>query len=95
MIHNACARKTTSLNGRWRIIIDSYENGYYDYRYQPQTAEGYFANRKPASKSDRVEYDFDQADTLDVPGDWNSQRGHGPQPKPGTLSGVRANRAAR
>jgi hypothetical protein len=24
-----------------------------------------------------------------------SQRGHGPQPKPGTLSGVRANRAAR
>jgi hypothetical protein len=30
-----------------------------------------------------------------APIQWSSQRGHGPQPKPGTLSGVRANRAAR
>ncbi|HEY6333887.1 MAG TPA: beta-glucuronidase, partial [Blastocatellia bacterium] len=35
LITNVGGRKTTSLNGRWRIIIDPYENGYYDYRHQP------------------------------------------------------------
>ena len=34
---------------------------------------GYFLDRKPADKTDLVEYDFDTSPTLDVPGDWNSQ----------------------
>jgi beta-glucuronidase len=74
LIQNVSGRRTQTLNGTWHAIIDPYENGYYDYRLQPQTADGYFANRKPSSKSDRVEYDFDASGTLDVPGDWNSQR---------------------
>ena len=72
-ITNVQARKSTSLNGKWRTIVDPYENGYYDFRMQV-SREGYFLNTKPKDKTDRVEYDFDQSDTLDVPGDWNSQR---------------------
>jgi len=74
LIQNVFARKTQSLNGAWRAIVDPYENGYYDYRYEPRRSEAYFANEKPSSKSDRLEYDFDRSDTLAVPGDWNSQR---------------------
>lgn len=66
-------RRATSLNGPWNIIIDPYENGYYNYRYEP-SADGYFRNRKPAAKHDLIEYDFDLSETLNVPGDWNTQR---------------------
>jgi beta-glucuronidase len=72
LITNIDGRKTTSLNGKWQIIIDPYENGYYDYRHHP-VQNGYFKNAKPKSKSDLIEYNFDAAETLDVPGDWNSQ----------------------
>jgi beta-glucuronidase len=61
------------LDGEWRSIVDPFENGYYSYRYEP-LADGYFENRKPASPSDLVEYDFDTSPVLAVPGDWNSQR---------------------
>jgi beta-glucuronidase len=74
LIQNVTARKTQSLNGDFNYIIDPYENGYYDYRREPQRVEGYFQNKKPSNKSDRVEYDFDASDTLAVPGDWNTQR---------------------
>ena len=72
-ITNVQARKSTSLNGKWRVIVDPYENGYFDFRMQV-SKEGYFLNTKPKDKTDRVEYDFDTSGTLDVPGDWNSQR---------------------
>jgi beta-glucuronidase len=68
------SRRTTSLNGEWNAIIDPYENGYYNYRYEP-SGDGYFKNRKPATKHDLIEYDFDLSETLNVPGDWNTQRG--------------------
>src|SRR5215217_6614213 len=71
LIQNISARKTTSLDGLWRIIIDPYENGYYDYRYEPST-NGYFKNARPQNEGDLIEYDFDTSDTLNVPGDWNS-----------------------
>ncbi|MDZ7291759.1 MAG: beta galactosidase jelly roll domain-containing protein [candidate division KSB1 bacterium] len=73
LVANVYGRKTTSLNGAWRAIVDPYENGYYNYRYQPRT-DGFFINQKPQSKSDLIEYDFDTAGLLQVPGDWNSQR---------------------
>jgi len=73
LIANVFGRKHQSLNGDWHTIVDPYENGYYDYRYEP-LAEPYGKNKKPASVSDRIEYDFDQSPTLKVPGDWNSQR---------------------
>ncbi|MCF8262076.1 MAG: beta-glucuronidase [Melioribacteraceae bacterium] len=65
-------RLTTSLNGKWNIIIDPYENGYYDYRYEPH-AEGYFKNAIEKNESELLEYSFDTDEMLYVPGDWNSQ----------------------
>ena len=72
LIANPEARKTTSIDGPWQTIIDPYESGFYNYRYQP-SANGYFRNAKPKSKSDLIEYDFDSSATLKVPGDWNTQ----------------------
>ena len=72
-VTNPGARHSVSLDGKWRTIVDPYENGYYDYRLQP-SKDGYFRNAKPKDKSELIEYDFDSSPTLDVPGDWNSQR---------------------
>ena len=74
LIQNVHGRAVRDLGGPWRAIVDPYQNGSLDYRGQPHTAEGYFADRKPASPSDRIEYDFDRSESLLVPGDWNSQR---------------------
>ena len=72
LIANTEGRKTISLDGQWETIIDPYETGYYDYRYEP-SASGYFKNAKPKNKSDLIEYDFDTSGSLKVPGDWNTQ----------------------
>lgn len=48
LITNIEGRHTTDLNGRWQTIIDPYETGYYDYRYQSSN-NGYFKNAKPKS----------------------------------------------
>jgi beta-glucuronidase len=73
IIINTENRSNISLNGKWQIIVDPYEIGYFDYRYKPSN-EGFFINRKTQSKSDLIEYDFNKADMLNVPGDWNTQR---------------------
>src|SRR6266702_1981149 len=73
LIANTDGRKTISLDGQWRTIIDPYETGYYDYRYQP-SADGYFKDARPKTKSDLIEYDFDTSESLAVPGDWNTQK---------------------
>ncbi len=73
LVANPDGRRTTSLDGDWRTIVDPYENGYYNYRYEP-ARYGYFANAKPRTPADLVEYDFDRSPVLAVPGDWNSQR---------------------
>ena len=75
---NGSGRPGLDLNGPWHVIIDPYETGYYDYRRQPLDAApvpkgGYFLDRKPANKSELLEYNFDESPTLNVPGDWNSQ----------------------
>lgn len=75
---NALGRSSCSLNGKWNYIVDPYENGYYDYRYEPfDQAEvpkgGYFLDQKPKDKTELIEYDFDLSPALWVPGDWNSQ----------------------
>lgn len=76
---NVDNRQTTSLNGKWKVIVDPYENGYYDYRYlpfdqaNPGSKSAFFNDSKPQNRWDLVEYDFDKAATLMVPGDWNSQ----------------------
>jgi beta-glucuronidase len=73
LITNVPGRKITSLNGEWHVIVDPYENGYYDYRHEP-IDNGYFMNRKPRDKYELIEYDFDKSETLNVPGDWNTQK---------------------
>jgi beta-glucuronidase len=73
LIANIGGRQTTSLKGNWKAIIDPYETGYYDYRYEA-SPNGFFKDAKPKSKSDLIEYDFDTSESLKVPGDWNTQR---------------------
>jgi beta-glucuronidase len=80
-IINVQNRQITSLNGSWKYIVDQYENGYYNYRYQPHdqqppnptSAEAIFYDYHPTDKTERVEYDFDTSDDIMVPGSWNSQ----------------------
>jgi beta-glucuronidase len=80
ILNNAYSRTSFSLNGEWNIIIDPYENGYYNYRYEafdltdPPSKNAYFTNTSPVDKTDLIEYDFDNSETLMVPGDWNSQK---------------------
>ena len=69
---NVQARNVTSLNGEWNYIIDVQEEGYYDYRMNP-TAWGFFRNAKPQRPEDLIEYDFDKAAVMNIPGDWNTQ----------------------
>lgn len=72
LITNMKNRTTLSLDGKWDIIIDPYENGYYNHKYE-RRSNGFFANRKPENISELVEYDFDASEKLSVPGDWNTQ----------------------
>lgn len=67
LISNTPNRNFTSLNGKWKYIIDHYETG--QLGFLPISA-----NLKPKDKTDRVEYSFDQAQTLWVPGSWNTQK---------------------
>ena len=39
VIADVYARQTTSLNDKWRVIVDPYDTGFYDYRRQPYDAE--------------------------------------------------------
>ncbi len=75
-IQNICARQTLSLNGDWKAFIDQYETGYYDYRRNPMPdGNTFFADLSfHADRTVLVEYDFDTASELRVPGDWNTQR---------------------
>ena len=61
---NVQARNTTSLNGKWTVILDP--SGAGDYRQVWQ-------ERKPQKKTDFVEYSFEGGPELRVPGDFNSQ----------------------
>ena len=69
---NVMSRESMSLNGDWNYIVDVQEEGYYDYRMKP-TRWGFFRNAKPQKPEDLIEYDFDKAPTMHIPGDWNTQ----------------------
>ena len=72
---NVISRKAVSLNGQWHYIVDQQEEGYYDYRMNP-IDWGFMRNAKPERPEDLIEYDFDAAPTMTVPGDWNTQDEH-------------------
>ena len=71
-VNNILARNTTSLNGKWHYIVDVQEEGYYDYRMNP-TRWGFFRNQKPQKPEDLIEYDFDKAEEMELPSDWNTR----------------------
>ncbi len=71
-VTNVMNREAVSLNGEWHYIVDVQEEGYYDYRMK-FTPWGFFHNAKPQRPEDLIEYDFDAAPTMQVPGDWNTQ----------------------
>jgi beta-glucuronidase len=73
LITNIGGRNLFNLDGKWQVLIDPYENGYYDYRSKPSPT-GFFKNEKPKNKWDHIEYDFDKSFSLNVPGDWNTQK---------------------
>ena len=72
-------RAAVSLNGDWRVIVDPYQNGFFNYRYQPfdqherPPVGAFFTDSKRTGPADLIEYDFDKSETLEVPGDWNTQ----------------------
>ena len=69
LLFNVYNRTVTSLGGDWKYIIDPYENGYYNYRYQPfdqqpsPWASAFFLNSTPRDSSDLIEYDFDKMES--------------------------------
>src|SRR5215469_6617026 len=66
LISNISTRTTISLNGAWHIIVDPYETG---------LRARYYENAKPQdARTSPIEYNFAASETLNVPGDWNSQK---------------------
>ncbi len=72
ILQNVYGRTHSSLNGKWQSIVDPFDAGYYNYRMKPD-ANGYFKNRQNKDKTTLLEYDFSDMETLNVPGDWNTQ----------------------
>ena len=67
-------RKALSLNGDWHYIVDPYGGGLYNFHREIRK-DGYFLNAATRSGDNTlVEYDFSKSPTIQVPGDWNTQR---------------------
>ncbi|HXZ78637.1 MAG TPA: glycoside hydrolase family 2 TIM barrel-domain containing protein [Terriglobales bacterium] len=73
LIVNVEHRRANSLNGPWHYIVDAYDTGFFGY-HGATRKDGFFRNAKPRTPADLVEYNFDDSPTLEVPGDWNSQK---------------------
>ena len=75
-IVNIPGRSATCLDGNWKYIVDVYNTGAMDYRANPvPDRSSFFADRSFYSDQTKlVEYDFDYAKEMAVPGDWNTQR---------------------
>ncbi len=66
-IGNASGRTHDCLNGKWEYVLDPY-------RTEGMGNIQIFRNAVPQNKTDRVEYSFNAAQTLWVPGSWNTQK---------------------
>lgn len=75
-ITNVLSRNTVSLSGDWNTLVDLYEEGFYNYRgkAKPLDQTMFMDQSFFADETRLVEYDFDHAPILKVPGDWNTQR---------------------
>lgn len=74
-ITNVYSRDYISLEGKWNFIVDQQQIGSYNFHRQKYTAEqSYFADKSYNDDREKlVEYNFDSAPSLMVPGDWNTQ----------------------
>lgn len=72
-IMNALNRVALSLDGPWNAIPDPYDTGSLTHLSEPR-GDGWWLDRRRERPDQRIEYDFDAAETLEVPGDWNTQR---------------------
>jgi beta-glucuronidase len=68
LIADVYSRSSQSLNGRWHVLIDPMDVG-----NGGALGPGFGANRKQSSPAELIEYGFENAETLEVPGDWNTQ----------------------
>ena len=66
-IGNAMNRANPCLNGKWEYVLDPF-------RTEAMGNKQIYRNEVPRDKSDRVEYSFNPAQTLWVPGSWNTQK---------------------
>lgn len=66
-------RPAISLDGPWHFIVDPYRGGWGSGGDIPGI-RGYAANEHYKAGGPLVEYDFAKSPTLQVPGDWNTQR---------------------
>jgi beta-glucuronidase len=66
-------RPAISLNGDWHTIVDQYATGLYDF-HQNLRKDGFFMNAPYDPNGHPQDYNFANAGTLKVPGDWNTQR---------------------
>lgn len=64
LITNVYGRDIRSLNGKWNVIIDLYDQG---------RGMKVYRNQGPKGATDFYEYSFKGGLRLNVPGDWNSQ----------------------
>jgi beta-glucuronidase len=73
LLVNIDHRPVTSLNGDWHVIVDQYATGLYDF-HQNLRKDGFFLNAPFDPNGHPQDYNFANASTLKVPGDWNTQR---------------------
>jgi beta-glucuronidase len=66
LLANVEARRYTRLDGKWQVIVDPYDAGNND-------RKPIWKDQVPVGKAEFFEYKFDSTNTLNVPGDWNSQ----------------------
>lgn len=71
LIQNPGSRTRLSLNGPWKVLLDPYEA--FDSGGTPGKGDP-FAVRNRRNPADLLEQDYERAFSLDVPGDWNTQR---------------------
>ncbi len=66
-------RHAVSLDGAWHVIVDPYGNGLYDSNGKARST-GFARNLAQTDGTGPIEYNFAKSPTLQVPGDWNTQR---------------------
>ena len=77
LISNTGARKSMLLNGKWQYIVDPYETGFYDYRYQElaeNNPDAYWNTDQQVNRTEKKEHGYVDKYSLEVPGDWNHQQ---------------------